>query len=287
MLQSMVIPMFFFFMGLGAWLLICDLCPAPSRAVRAAVAGYHRKEKNSRIKELTAALAGKLLPFVHIGKYKRIRMENTLRSAHIKETPEEYLSKALANALINGVFWVALGLLLSPMLGLFAVGYCVFLYRQEARRADKAVKKKRELIDLELPHLANTITQELRQGRDVVRMLTSYSAVCGDLLKMELEITLADMATGVRKDALQRLSNRVGSLGLAQICRGLQSVMDGHDERSYFQTTAARLEMMQDQQTERFIQTLFIKIKPYSIGVLCCMIAILLVAVVLYVQNGI
>jgi hypothetical protein len=102
-----------------------------------------------------------------------------------------------------------------------------------------------------------------------------------------LEITLADMATGVRKDALQRLSNRVGSLGLAQICRGLQSVMDGHDERSYFQTTAARLEMMQDQQTERFIQTLFIKIKPYSIGVLCCMIAILLVAVVLYVQNGI
>ena len=287
MLQAMVMPLFFLLIGIGAWMLIRDLYPAPSRAVRAAVSGYQRKEKNSRIKELSAQLAGKLLPLIHIGKYKRIRMVNTLRSAHLSETPEEYVAKALANTFLNGVFWVVLGLVISPVLGIAAVGYCVFLYRQEIHRADKAVKKKRELIDLELPHLANTIAQELTHSRDVVRMLTSYSAVCGDLLKMELEITLADMATGVRKDALQRLSVRVGSLGLSQICRGLQSVMDGHDERSYFQTTAARLEMMQDQQTERIIQTLFIKIKPYSIGILCCMIAILLAAVVIYIQNGI
>lgn len=287
MLQTMVMPMFFLFIGMGAWLLIQDICPAPSRAARAAVAGYHKKEKNSLIKELSAKLSKRLLPLIRIGKYKRIRMLNTLQSAHIKETPEEYLSKALANALINGMFWILPGLLVSPIFGLAAIGYCIFLYNQEARRAEKAVKKKRELIDLELPHLANTIAQELRHGRDVVHMLTSYCNVCGELLKMELEITLADMATGVRKDALQRLGNRVGSLGLSQICRGLGSVMDGHDERSYFQTTAARLEMMQDQQTERFIQTLFIKIKPYSIALLCCMVAILIVSVVLYAQNGI
>ncbi|WRS29012.1 hypothetical protein U6B65_14735 (plasmid) [Oscillospiraceae bacterium MB08-C2-2] len=283
MLPTFLFLILFF---IGVRLLLGDLYPVPSRAVRAAVSGYQKKPESSlNLRTLSASMVPKIMRFIRLGKYGRIKLANTLQSAHISDTPEEFLAKALAPAILFGAMTAPVALLVHPFIAVVFVALSVSMFLKERSKPTKAVKKKREEISMELPHFAGTISEELKRGRDVLAMLLGYNKVCGEQLRLELDVTLADMRTGNQREALGRLATRVGSLGLSQICRGLQSVLDGNDQRVYFQIISQTLENEQDQQTERYIQSLYNKIKPYSFLLLGCMVVILLTAVGIYIYN--
>lgn len=270
---------------IGGYMIISDLYPQASRQAKAAILSYTKRPK-ATLQSVSYPIALRLQNYVRIGKYKRIKLENTLNAAHLEITPELYVAQALSSAILFAAITVPTSLLIFPIFSFIFLGIAVFVYSSEVGKANKAVKKKREAIESELPHFASTISEELKYNRDIIRLLSNYSRVCGDAFRREIDITLADMRTGNRAEAIIRLNNRVGSLGLSKICRGILSAMDGYNQQVYFEIVAHDLENEQDQQTERLIQTLYNKIKPYSFSLLGCMVLLLLTAIGIYMYNS-
>lgn len=64
------------------------------------------------------------------------------------------------------------------------------------------MKKRRKLIENEIPRFALTIGQNLENDRDVLKILTSYRRVAGKDFGAELDQTIADMKTGNYENAL-------------------------------------------------------------------------------------
>ena len=59
-------------------------------------------------------------------------------------------------------------------------------------------------------------------------------------MKRELEITIADMASGNEENALTRMESRIGSTMLSDVVRGLISVKRGDNGIMYFQKMCIR-----------------------------------------------
>lgn len=87
-------------------------------------------------------------------------------------------------------------------------------------KAFDLVKKRKKLIEAELPRFCISIGQSLATDRDVLKLLVSYRRIAGPNLGAELDTTIADMRTGNYENALLHLQNRVGSTMLSDIIRG-------------------------------------------------------------------
>ena len=61
----------------------------------------------------------------------------------------------------------------------------------------------------------------------MLNILKSYQRNAGHAMKRELEITIADMASGNEENALTRMESRIGSTMLSDVVRGLISVKRG------------------------------------------------------------
>ena len=73
------------------------------------------------------------------------------------------------------------------------------------------VKKRKKVIEAEIPRFALTIAQNLENDRDVLKILAAYRRVAGKEFGMELDQTVADMKTGNYENALIRFESRMGS----------------------------------------------------------------------------
>ena len=69
----------------------------------------------------------------------------------------------------------------------------------------------------------------------MLNILKSYQRNAGHAMKLELEITIADMASGNEENALTRMESRIGSTMLSDVVRGLISVKRGDNGIMYFQ----------------------------------------------------
>ncbi len=72
------------------------------------------------------------------------------------------------------------------------------------------LREKREQIEGELYRFTSTITQELKNSRDVLSMLEHYKENAGEMFRRELDIVCADMrvpaATRQRSQGLRHAS---------------------------------------------------------------------------------
>ena len=222
------------------------------------------KSQKGSINAVLFDMAARLSPLVHLDGYKRKKLEAQLKSAEIKMSPETYIAAAWGKAGL-----IAL-LLIFPILAPVIVFLAVAVYFKEQKRADEIVQQRREEIEAELPRFVNTIEQELRASRDVLNILKSYQRNAGHAMKRELEITIADMASGNEENALTRMESRIGSTMLSDVVRGLISVKRGDNGIMYFQMLSMTFKHLELQKLKLEAMKQPGKMRKYSFMLLGC-----------------
>ena len=248
--------------GLGAFFLLAGLLRLPTSASTKAVLTVTSRGKSQKgsINAVLFDMAARLSPLVHLDGYKRKKLEAQLKSAEIKMSPETYIAAAWVKAGLIALLIIP-ALLIFPILAPVIVFLAVAVYFKEQKRADEIVQQRREEI---------TIEQELRASRDVLNIMKSYQRNAGHAMKRELEITIADMASGNEENALTRMESRIGSTMLSDVVRGLISVKRGDNGIMYFQMLSMTFKQLELQKLKLEAMKQPGKMRKYSFMLLGC-----------------
>lgn len=256
--------------GLGAFFLSAGLLRLPTSAsTKAVMTVTSRKKESKSLDAVVMDMALKVSRLIKLSDFKRRKLESTLKSADIPMTPEVYIAKAWVKAMLIGLLIIPL-LLIFPLLAPVILFLAIAVYFKEMKQADEIVKVKREEIEYELPRFVGTISQELRASRDVLSIMKAYQQNAGPTMKRELEITIADMASGNEETALTRFETRIGSTMLSDVIRGLIAVKRGDNGTVYFQMLAITFKQLEVQRLKLEAMKKPGKMKKYSFFLLGC-----------------
>ncbi len=122
-------------------------------ATTKAVVSLTKQQKNhtSIVETIILELSTKLSKFIKLNEYKKSKLKNSLRSAEIFLTPENYV----ATAYVKVTLVIMLGVIFIPILPfLFAITFMldIAIFFKERNKADEIMKTKRESIECELDH---------------------------------------------------------------------------------------------------------------------------------------
>lgn len=239
-----------------------------------------RKQRGTKSEKLLdvyiTKIATFIAPFLRLDKLQRNKLQASLTIAGLSITPEVYTARV----------WVtggAVGLCAIPMvffMPLFVpviIGLSVALWFSSYYAAFDFVKRRRKLIEAEIPRFALTIGQNLENDRDVLKILTSYRRVAGKDFGAELDQTIADMKTGNYENALIRFETRIGSPMLSDVIRGLIGVLRGDDQRMYFKMICFDMRQIEQNNLKKEAAKRPKKIQRYSMMMLICIMIIYLV----------
>lgn len=265
--------------GFAIYHLTCAFVDVPT-AKTSKMMMLSKKQQGIRSEKLLdvyiTRIAVKLAPLIHMDKLKRDKLQTVLAIAGIPLSPEVYLLKAHITAGL--VALCALPLL--PILPLFVpilIGLAVALWFSTYYSAFDYVKKRRKLMEAEIPRFALTIAQNLENDRDVLKILSSYRRMAGKDFAQELDQTVADMKTGNYENALIRFESRVGSTLLSDVVRGLIGTLRGDDQRMYFRMICFDMRQIEQNNLKKEAAKRPKQIQRYSMMMLVCIVIIYLV----------
>lgn len=265
--------------GFAIYHLTCAFVDVPT-AKTSKMMMLSKKQQGIRSEKLLdvyiTKIAVRLAPLIHMDKLKRDKLQTVLAIAGIPLSPEVYLFKAHITAAL--VALCALPLL--PILPLFVpilIGLAVALWFSTYYSAFDYVKKRRKLMEAEIPRFALTIAQNLENDRDVLKILASYRRMAGKDFTQELDQTVADMKTGNYENALIRFEGRVGSTLLSDVVRGLIGTLRGDDQRMYFRMICFDMRQIEQNNLKKEAAKRPKQIQRYSMMMLFCIVIIYLV----------
>ena len=265
--------------GFAIYHLTCAFVDVPT-AKTSKMMMLSKKQQGIRSEKLLdvyiTKIAVRLAPLIHMDKLKRDKLQSVLAIAGIPLSPEVYLLKAHITAGL--VALCALPLL--PILPLFVpilIGLAVALWFSTYYSAFDYVKKRRKLMEAEIPRFALTIAQNLENDRDVLKILSSYRRMAGKDFAQELDQTVADMKTGNYENALIRFESRVGSTLLSDVVRGLIGTLRGDDQRMYFRMICFDMRQIEQNNLKKEAAKRPKQIQRYSMMMLFCIVIIYLV----------
>lgn len=224
--------------GIGLFLLVTDRLHLPSaRAIHVLTALGGSTPLSETI---AAPLARPLSLILPMDVYRKRRMKKELSLAGMKISPEYYVAFAVVMGLYAAIpailLFVFAILSRSMVFGLFGT---VFLFAAflvfwlELHRMGKRAKLYREELEREVPGLTAAIRQGLESSPDIYYVLDRYRGVAGKAMRRELDILLADMATGDREIALNRFEARLGTEHASALVRALIGIDRGEDMQTY------------------------------------------------------
>ena len=276
------------FLGTAAYNLSCAFADIPTGRTSKMMM-LARKQQNSKNEKLLdvyiTKIAVLLAPFLRLDKLKRNRLQTALAIAGLELTPEVYTARAWVAAGAVGICAVPMAFLM-PLLSPVLVGLAVALWFSTYYAAFDFVRKRRKLIELEIPRFALAIGQNLENDRDVLKMLSSYRRVAGRDFAVELDQTIADMKTGNYENALLRFETRIGSPMLSDVVRGLIGVLRGDDQRMYFKMICFDMRQIEQNNLKKEAAKRPRKIQHYSMMMLVCIMIIYLVVLCTEVINS-
>uniref|UniRef100_UPI004025E614 hypothetical protein n=1 Tax=Agathobacter sp. TaxID=2021311 RepID=UPI004025E614 len=221
-------------------------------------------------------IAERFSPLLKLDPIKRGKLALTLSIAGIYLSPETYTLKALFTSLIVAVLSLPL-FLSSPLFGFLILGLAVLLWFSTYYKAFDLVKKRKKLIEAELPRFCISIGQSIATDRDVLKLLVSYRRIAGPNLGAELDTTIADMRTGNYENALLHLQNRVGSTMLSDIIRGLIGTLRGDDQQMYFKMLSFDMRQIEQNNLKKEAAKRPKQMQKYSMMMLFCILLIYVV----------
>ena len=276
------------FLGIASYNLSCAFVDIPTGRTSKMMM-LARKQQSSKKEKLLdvyiTKIAGLLAPFLRLDKLKRNRLQTALAIAGLELTPEAYTARAWVTAAAAGLCAVPMAFLM-PLLSPVLVGLAVALWFSTYYAAFDFVRKRRKLIEAEIPRFALSIGQNLENDRDVLKMLTSYRRVAGRDFAAELDQTIADMKTGNYENALLRFETRIGSPMLSDVVRGLIGVLRGDDQRMYFKMICFDMRQIEQNNLKKEAAKRPRQIQRYSMMMLVCIMIIYLVVLCTEVINS-
>ena len=271
----------------GAYLVFAGLLKLPTFATTRAViqAGRMDRRKTKNFDALLLELSSRLSRFIPMDKYKRRKMESTLKSAGLKLTPETFMARAIIKAGLV-LLGIVPALLILPILTPVVVFLAITVYFKEMRSADEALKRKREGIEYELPRFVSTVAQSLKASRDVLSIMERYRQSAGAEMRSELDITIADMQSGNLETALVRFESRMGSSMLSDVVRGLVGVIRGDNGVAFFELLAHDFKLLEIQRLKLIAMKRPGKIRKYSFYMLACFMLMYLGILFVEIMNA-
>lgn len=267
----MIFLLFLFgaFFAFGLFMIFANALKIPYLKTSKAVmtAGREDKKISKTIDAVLVETAGKIGKIFRMDKYKRNRLEKTLRSAGIKMTPEAFTVYAMLKALGICLLAVPCSFLFPLVIPLIVI-LAVAVYFKEIGKADEAMREKRGAIEKELPRFVATVEQELKTSRDILSIMENYKKHAGVHFSYELDVTCADMRSSSYEAALTRFEARIGSSQLSDVVRGLVSVIRGDDSAVYFKMLAHDFKLIELQRLKAEAQKIPPKIRVFSFGML-------------------
>ncbi|MBO5177799.1 MAG: hypothetical protein J6K04_01930 [Lachnospiraceae bacterium] len=267
------------FVGFGIYNLSCAFVDVPTAKTSRAMM-LAKKQTGTGDEKLMEVyitkIAEKLSPILKMDPIKRSKLEAALHIAGMNLTPESYTMKAILMALLT-LFAGLFLLLLIPMAGFAVMGLSVLMWFSSYHQVFDIVKKRKKLIEAELPRFAVSIQQSLSTDRDVLKLLISYRRIAGPHLGQELDTTIADMKTGNYENALLRLQNRVGSTMLSDIVRGLIGTLRGDDQQMYFKMLVFDMRQIEQNNLKKEAAKRPKQMQKYSMMMLFCILLIYVV----------
>lgn len=267
------------FTGVGIYHLSCAFVDVPT-AGTSHMMMIAKKQTGSGSEKLfdvyLTKIADKLSPLLKMDPIKRNKLLLTLSIAGIPLTPESYTIKAFLTALVTALAGLPL-FFIMPLMGSLVIGLAVLMWFSTYYKAFDLVKKRKQLIEAELPRFAVSIQQSLSTDRDVLKLLTSYRRIAGSHLGQELDTTIADMKTGNYENALLHLQNRVGSTMLSDIVRGLIGTLRGDDQQMYFKMLVFDMRQIEQNNLKKEAAKRPKQMQKYSMMMLFCILLIYVV----------
>ena len=241
------------------------------------LAKKQRGTKNEQLLDVYITKIAKLFaPYLRLDRLKRNKLQAALTIAGLELTPEVYTARAWVTAGAVGLCALPMAFLM-PLFVPVLIGTAVALWFSTYYAAFDFVKKRRRLIEAEIPRFVLTIGQNLENDRDVLKILTSYRRVAGRDFGSELDQTIADMKTGNYENALIRFETRIGSPMLSDVVRGLVGVLRRDDQRMYFKMICFDMRQIEQNNLKKEAAKRPKKIQRYSMMMLICIMIIYLV----------
>lgn len=265
--------------GFAAYNLSCAFVDVPTSKTSRMMMMAKKQQgtKNEKLLDVyITRIAGLLAPYLRLDKLKRNKLRSTLKIAGLELTPEIYTARAWVTAGAVGLSSIPM-LFLMPLMVPILIGLAMALWFSTYYAAFDFVKKRRKLIEAEIPRFALTIGQNLENDRDVLKILTSYRRVASRDFGAELDQTIADMRTGNYENALIHFETRIGSPMLSDVIRGLVGVLRGDDQRMYFKMICFDMRQIEQNNLKKEAAKRPKKIQRYSMMMLICIMIIYLV----------
>lgn len=267
------------FTGFGCYHLSCAFVDVPT-AKTSKMMMLAKKQTGTGEEKLfdvyLTKIAGKLAFLLKLDPIKRAKLEMTLHIAGIPLSPESYTMKAFLTAAATALCGLPF-FFFMPLMGLLVMGLAVMMWFATYYKAPDLVKKRKKLIEAELPRFAVSIQQSLSSDRDVLKLLTSYRRIAGSHLGQELDTTIADMKTGNYENALLHFQNRVGSTMLSDIVRGLIGTLRGDDQQMYFKMLVFDMHQIEQNNLKKEAAKRPKQMQKYSMMMLFCILLIYVV----------
>lgn len=266
-------------LGFAAYYLACAFADIPTARTSRAMLMVRRQQgvKREILAEVyLTKIAGLLAPLLKLDRLKRNKLQSALHIAGVELTPEVYTAKAWVTAGAAGLCSLPMAFVMPLMVPLL-VGLAVALWFSTYYAVFDYVRKRRKLIEAEIPRFALTIGQNLENDRDVLKILTSYRRVVGRDYGAELDQTIADMITSNYENALLHFETRIGSPMLSDVVRGLVGVLRGDDQRMYFKMICFDMRQIEQNNLKKEAAKRPKKIQRYSMMMLICIMIIYLV----------
>ena len=268
--MKLIVILVFISLGLGLYFTLVGLLKLPTLKTGRAMTKLTKSEKTiSRDFEAwVMTIATKVAAIIRMNEYKRVR----LKAAMINLTPEEYVARALVKAGVYAILMIPAFRIL-PLANILLVVLMVMTYLREIGKADQILEEKRESIEGELYRFDSTITQELKNSRDVLSMLENYKKNAGPDFRQELDVLCADMRSSSYEAALTRFEARLNSPQLSDVVRGLIGVLRGDDGAMYFQMLTHDFKQAELRRLKDKAAKIPPKIRVFSFVMLMCYLA--------------
>lgn len=264
------------FFGIAAYNLSCAIVDVPTGKTSKAMLQTRKQQgiRNEKLLEVyLTKIAGYFEKFLKLDPLKRAKLQSVLDIAGVELTPEVYTLKAYVTSALTALCAVPL-FFIQPLFAIVVIGLAVTLWFSTYYAAFDFVKKRKKILEAEIPRFTLTIAQNLENDRDVLKMLASYRRIAGKELGYELDKTIADMKTGNYENALLHLESRVGSTLLSDVVRGLIGTLRGDDQHMYFKMVCFDMRQIEQSNLKKEAAKRPKQIQKYSMMMLFCIIII-------------
>ncbi len=216
----------------GLYRILQAALPLPSgRAARAIRYRMGKKPLTKRLQDILLPLARLLSRLFPMSAYRRQRLEADFSRLGMEQTPQDYVSSALAQSLLLALFGLVFIPIGAPWLSLITAVAALLAYMRQTQTIRNKIEARNREIEGELPRLVETLGYALQDNRDLPAFFEKYRHVAGPVLAPELDRLLVDLQTGNQEEALRRMDARLGLPSFSSLCAILCGVHQGIDQR--------------------------------------------------------